>query len=145
MPGHDSERQKHQHTELVACGLILRRSARGGPLWLLLKAAKHREWGFPKGHQDDGESVIETALRECAEECGIGLVAIDGPALELHYAVPNGRQKRTVYFPAITACSDVTLSREHVSAKWFDADGVMKHLPHPNIRALFRASLHAIR
>ncbi|MBA2480939.1 MAG: NUDIX domain-containing protein [Planctomycetes bacterium] len=142
MPRHATESPKPD--EVIACGLILRRPTRSGPVWLLLRARKHREWGFPKGHQDRGETMLATALRECAEECGIGLVAVDGPPLELHYALPSGRQKRTIYFPALTSTADVTLSHEHVSAKWFDADAVSKHLPHPNIRALFRASLHAI-
>jgi 8-oxo-dGTP pyrophosphatase MutT (NUDIX family) len=132
------------NSEVIACGLILRRMTRAGPVWLLLKARKHREWGFPKGHQDRGETPLATAMRECAEECGIGLVAIDGPPLELHYALPSGKQKRIIYFPALTATAEVDLSHEHISAKWFDAAGVVKHLPHPNIRALFRASLNAI-
>ncbi len=128
--------------DLIAAGLILRRATRKGPRWLLLRASKHREWGFPKGHQDPGESLLQTALRECAEECGIAVVAIDGPPIELHYTLPSGRTKRTVYFPALTSTSEVVLSKEHVREAWLSAQEVVKHLPHANIRALFKASLH---
>jgi 8-oxo-dGTP pyrophosphatase MutT (NUDIX family) len=126
--------------DVLAAGLILRRLTHKGPRWLLLRARKHREWGFPKGHRDDGESLLETALRECAEECGIGLVAIEGAPLELLYSLPSGRSKRTVYYPALTSTSQVTLSHEHQDCGWFTAAEVMRLLPHGNIRALFKAA-----
>ena len=40
---------------------------------------------------DVGE--LQTALRECAEECGIALVAIEGKPLEATYRLPSGRSK----------------------------------------------------
>ncbi len=132
-------------TDLTAAGLILRRDGAKGDRWLLLKARKHREWGFPKGHQEAGETLLATALRECAEETGIALLAIEGPPLELHYRLPSGRSKRVVYFPALTATREVTISREHVDAEWFDADEVRDRLDHPNLRSLFSAYLVARR
>lgn len=30
-----------------------------------------RFWSFPKGHQEDGESDVETAIRETREETGL--------------------------------------------------------------------------
>jgi len=131
--------------QLVAAGLILRRETVKGDRWLLLKARKHREWGFPKGHQEAGESLVGTALRECAEETGIALVALDGPQRELLYGLGDGRRKRAVYFPALTATTLVQLSNEHVAAEWLDADAVLDELPYDNLRALFASYLAARR
>ena len=39
---------------------------------LIQHAGEH--WGFPKGHQDIGESEQETATRELKEETGISIV-----------------------------------------------------------------------
>jgi 8-oxo-dGTP pyrophosphatase MutT (NUDIX family) len=128
----------------VAAGLLLRRRGDKVDRWLLLKASKHGDWGFPKGHQDPGESLWQTALRECVEETGIALVAGDGPARELVYTLPDGRRKRAVYFPAVTASETWELSHEHDDARWFDADAVLKHLRHANLRALFGAYLRGV-
>jgi len=130
--------------ELIASGLIVRRAVGRSHRWLLLRGAKHHEWGFPKGHQEPRETLLATALRECAEETGIGLVAIEGAPLELHYAVPSGRSKRAVYFPAVTSCVEITLSDEHIAASWFTRELVLERLGHPNIRALFLAYLRGL-
>jgi 8-oxo-dGTP pyrophosphatase MutT (NUDIX family) len=129
--------------EVVAAGLILRRNTPKGFRWLLLRATKHGEWGFPKGHQNHGESALSAALRECAEECGIALVAIEGKPLEATYRLPNGKSKSVIYFPAITEQSEVELSHEHRDHDWLSAKAVIDHLPHANMVLLFRAYLHS--
>lgn len=125
--------------DLVAAGLILRRMEGMSDRWLLLRSRKHREWGFPKGHQDPGESLLCTALRECVEECGIGLLEVEGTPLELHYELSGKRRKRVVYYPAVTSCSHVTLSDEHDDYAWLSAKGVREHLPYSNLRSLFES------
>jgi len=49
-----------------------------GYRFLLVKHAQADYWGFPKGHQEIGESDVETALRELAEETGITDCEIHG-------------------------------------------------------------------
>ena len=123
--------------DLRAAGLILRRRDPGGDRWLLLHATSHGEWGFPKGHAEPGESPQRTARRECAEECGIALLAVEGPPLELAYTLPDGRPKRLALYPALTAQQRVRLSDEHDRHAWFDAEQVLGHLPHLQLRELF--------
>lgn len=129
---------------VVAAGLILRRETSAGSRWLLLQASKHGEWGFPKGHQDPGETNLETALRECAEEAGIALVAIEGEPFELHYRLPSGRDKLVVHYPALTGTTQVCLSDEHRDAGWMTAAGVLDHLPHATLRGMFSAYLKSL-
>jgi len=143
-PNDDGRHMPWGSTDPVAAGVLLRRRTDQGDRWLLLQASKHGEWGFPKGHQDPGETLWQTALRECAEETGIALIASDGPARELVYILPDGRRKRTVYFPALTACEAWELSHEHHDAGWMDAKAVLKRLRHANLRALFDAYLRQI-
>ncbi len=43
-----------------------------GPRYLLILDG-HRNWGFPKGHVEQGEKPEEAAVREIAEETGLGV------------------------------------------------------------------------
>ncbi len=125
--------------DLVASGLFLRHTQQ--PRWLLLRATKHGEWGFPKGHVDAGETLVQAALRECVEESGIALVELLGAPTWDTYVVPNGKRKNTVYFPAQTTTLEVILSDEHNSARWCTADEVGVMLNHPDLVQLFRKAL----
>jgi 8-oxo-dGTP pyrophosphatase MutT (NUDIX family) len=126
-------------TGTVAAGLILRRSVGRSSRWLLLRNSRTHEWGFPKGHQEDGEELRQTALRECAEESGIALLCFEGPPLEVHYRLPSGRVKRVVYYPAVTGTVRIALSDEHEAGGWFAFAQVRERLTHDNLRALFES------
>ena len=128
-----------------AAGLLLRRESGNRRSWLLLRNRKRGEWGFPKGHAEGEEDDVTTALRECAEECGIALVALDGTPRTLVYRLSDGHPKQVVYFPARTAQDRVTLSHEHDRSGWFDAKGVIERMPYESLRALFRAHLRDFR
>ena len=53
-------------------GAIVVRDSANGPKVLLVQAKRDpRNWIFPKGHQEKGESLAETAVRELAEEGGV--------------------------------------------------------------------------
>jgi 8-oxo-dGTP pyrophosphatase MutT (NUDIX family) len=66
--------KKGARRETSAGGVVFR-NGRGGPLFLLIRDS-YRNWGFPKGHIEKGESSEAAALREVREETGLnGLVA----------------------------------------------------------------------
>ena len=130
-------------SELIAAGVFLA-STTAPRRWLLLRGHRSHEWGFPKGHQDPGETLLQAALRETAEETGIGLLAITGPPMLLSYQVPSGRAKTVAYFPAVTSASEVVLSQEHQEFRWVTDAEVAPLLSHPNLRQLFTDHLRTL-
>lgn len=67
-------RKKKPREEVSAGGIVFRRD--GERTFYLLIRDPYRNWGFPKGHLEAGEEPAAAALREVAEETGIGDVAI---------------------------------------------------------------------
>ena len=48
------------------------------PRYLLIRDS-YDNWGFPKGHLENGESPAEAAIRETAEETGLSRLVLQGP------------------------------------------------------------------
>jgi len=59
----------------TSAGGIVFRMVDGQPHYLLIRDS-YRNWGFPKGHLEDGERPEDAALREVAEETGLGDLAV---------------------------------------------------------------------
>jgi 8-oxo-dGTP diphosphatase len=77
---------------IIAAGGILIRDGRV----LLVYRPRHKDWSFPKGKLDDGESPIQTAVREVREETGYA-VQIRGFTGAVGYIV-KGRPKTVLFW-----------------------------------------------
>lgn len=53
-------------------------------------------WSFPKGHQEDRETDIETALRETKEEVGLDVEIIDKAPIKTWHLVHGGTVRKEV-------------------------------------------------
>jgi tRNA nucleotidyltransferase (CCA-adding enzyme) len=83
-----------------SCGAIVYTKERGNIEYVIIRS-KEGIYGFPKGHMEENESEIETALREVAEEVGLTVTLISEFRLEDTYTFSrNGeiRRKHIVYF-----------------------------------------------
>ena len=67
------------------------------PNYLLIKDF-HNNWGFPKGHLENMETLEQAAIREIKEEVGIDITLNTQFKEELNYVMPNGVDKKSVYF-----------------------------------------------
>jgi 8-oxo-dGTP pyrophosphatase MutT (NUDIX family) len=63
--------------EETSAGGVVYRVADGAPLYLLIRDS-YRNWGFPKGHVEEGEEPNDAALREVSEETGVTDLALRG-------------------------------------------------------------------
>jgi 8-oxo-dGTP pyrophosphatase MutT (NUDIX family) len=105
----------------VSSGAILYHRYNKTIIFLLLHYY-NGHWDFPKGNKEKGESDLETALREIAEETGIKDVTIlDKFKKQIFYKYKRDNQlisKKVIYFLAETESTNVVLSNEHLNFVW---------------------------
>lgn len=54
-------------------------------------------WSFPKGHQEDSETDIETAVRETLEEVGLQTEVIDQKPIFTNHLIHDGTAVKDIY------------------------------------------------
>jgi 8-oxo-dGTP diphosphatase len=82
---------------IYAAGVVCWREGNGSLEVLLVHRPKYKDWTFPKGKQDEGEYLPETAVREMKEETGISLKL--GRSLgQISYKVDGGEEKFVSYW-----------------------------------------------
>ncbi|MGB0766547.1 MAG: bis(5'-nucleosyl)-tetraphosphatase [Phycisphaeraceae bacterium] len=125
-----------------SCGVIPVRVVDGVREFLLVKH-KAGHWSFPKGHPDDGESHVQTALRELKEETGIARVDLDEDrSFEETYDFTkrSGKRvrKRVVYFLGrVSAGQSIRLQASEVADyAWGDAAETRERMSFDEGRAL---------
>lgn len=82
---------------VYAAGVICWRENKGTLEVLLVHRPKYGDWTFPKGKQDPGEYLPETAVREMREETGISL-KLGRPLAQISYSVEKNEEKIVYYW-----------------------------------------------
>lgn len=122
-----------------AAGAVVFRRTERGPVLLLLRAYKN--WDFPKGTMEPGESELDAAKRETTEETGI--VSLEFPFGDAHKdTLPYAGGKVARYFLAETGETDIELPvspelgrPEHHEWRWVSFDEAEDLLP-PRLAAV---------
>ena len=131
---------KKQKT-VKSCGAVVYSWGLGAPRYLLVKHLKNGHWGFPKGHVVDGESEIETARREIAEETGLEVTFVENFHEMMYYLTPKSRRKEVVLFLARARSRRVKRQRDEILAsRWLKFDAALESLTHENARAILVAA-----
>lgn len=124
-----------------SAGAVVFRKENEKIIYLIL----HYEEGhfdFPKGHIEEGETEIETLIRETEEETGIkDLKLIHGFKESINYYFKFDNQlinKDVVFYLAETKTKKVILSNEHVGFFWFELDKAIEKLTHDNAKKILK-------
>ncbi|MBE6753228.1 MAG: NUDIX domain-containing protein [Ruminococcaceae bacterium] len=104
-----------------SCGAVVFTKENGCIRYLIIQS-REGFYGFPKGHMESGETEVQTALREIAEETGLSVNIIDGfRTVDSHPFERDGetRMKHIVYFLAeysnqIPAAQETELNGLHL-------------------------------
>jgi len=106
------------------------------PQVLLVTAKRNpKNWIFPKGHIEKGETPEAAALRETREEAGV-LGKLIGPAGVLEYSF-LGAKARTEYFLLLFA-REAGPPEDGRQRTWCGLDDALSRLSYKNTRKLLR-------
>ncbi|MGH7670849.1 MAG: NUDIX hydrolase [Gemmatimonadaceae bacterium] len=131
----------HATLETSAGGVVYRLQD-GRPLYLLIRDS-YNNWGFPKGHIEDGELPPTAAVREVVEETGLDDVDVRGAAdtIDWHFRF-RGRliHKICHFFLMETSATRTCPQRaEGISAcKWLPFAEAETRISYANAREVLR-------
>ena len=95
---------------------------------------KYDDWSLPKGKPEAGEHLLETAVREVAEETGVS-VAVGRRGLRTSYAVPEGA-KRVDYWLMRATGGEFVPNDEVDELRWLPVDDAAALVSHEHDRAV---------
>ena len=123
--------KRRAELEVSAGGIVFRRLPDGGARFLLIKDS-YDNWGFPKGHLEDGESPAEAAVRETSEETGLDRLVLQGPirVIDWHFRFRGRHIHKYCHFFLLEstegACQWRTLEEALGTLSYDNARGVLK-------------------
>ncbi|MBR2577355.1 MAG: NUDIX domain-containing protein [Erysipelotrichaceae bacterium] len=83
-------------TEETSCGAVLYKKETD--IRYLIIRDRNDNYGFPKGHIEEGESLRETALREIKEETGTDALLDDDFCFSFSYPIKGDTVIKTVHY-----------------------------------------------
>ena len=103
-------------------------------------------WGFPKGHTEDQETDIQTAIREVMEETGINIEILDGFKKSIKYIPFPEVLKEVIFFIGITEEEKVTIDKDEIEDyMWCSYEEALKMITYKPQRDVMESSLQFIK
>ena len=134
------------------CGLFTLSIAAGGlvqnPNNETLMIFRHNHWDLPKGRQENGEQIEETAIREVEEECGLHKLQTNRYLTETYHTFKeNGEPmlKRSHWFSLSYAGNETPtpqLEEGITKAEWVDKSRLAEYIDKAfaSVRDVFKAA-----
>jgi 8-oxo-dGTP pyrophosphatase MutT (NUDIX family) len=117
-----------------SCGAVVYKYQNNQLLFLLIKSKKGHHFSFPKGHVENDETEVETALREIKEETNLDVLVDTGYRNVITYSPMENVLKDVIYFVAtpISEAKVIVQEAEVSSAKWLYYSQALKQVTHDN-------------
>lgn len=103
-------------------------------------------WGFPKGHVEEGETEVQTAVREIKEETNLDVEIDESKRFVERYSPEEGVEKDVVFFVAKKTGGDIKVQEEEVKdTKWLLPQDAMEILTYESSKRILQNVLNTIK
>jgi 8-oxo-dGTP diphosphatase len=131
--------------EVFAAGAVCWREVGKDLLVAIIYRGRYKDWSFPKGKVDPGETLAEAAIREIKEETGLK-VKLGVPLSTVSYPIDKGKTKVVHYWATRVSDKAVANSKfkpdEEVSeVVWVKPDQAFEKLSYKHDRELLQEVL----
>ena len=100
-------------------------------------------WDFPKGHMEEGETEVETAIREVKEETGIVVDVRKKHRYSITYMPKSDVEKEVIFFLAKKKKGEETPQMEEVQkVEWVTWEEAFQRLTFESAKELLRKAIH---
>jgi 8-oxo-dGTP diphosphatase len=127
---------------IFAAGVVCWREQKGTLEVLLVHRTRYKDWSFPKGKQDPGETLPETAIREMFEETGINL-KLGRQLSEVSYKISEDEDKVVQYWSSKLKTkawkkTEFQPNEEIAKLKWMNVEDALEKLSYEHDKELLR-------
>ena len=105
---------------------------------------KHNEghWDFPKGHMEEGENEIQTAIRETKEETNIDVKIDQNYRYKINYSPKEDVTKDVIYYLATKTTEEAKPQLSEVSeVEWVNINDAIEKITYDNSKNVLKQLL----
>lgn len=124
-----------------SCGAII---FNGNKVLVIQQQEGH--WGFPKGHVEQGESEVETAIREIKEETNLDVQINEKYRYVETYSPKEDVMKDVVFFVAKLIGGEISAQEEEVKTiEWLEIDEAFDKLTFESSKNVLRKAIEDLK
>lgn len=124
-----------------SCGTIILKDKE-----VLLLKQNNSNFSFPKGHVEEGETEIETALRETKEETNLDVLIDESKRFVTNYIIDEKIAKEVVYFLARPLSENIIIQESEIEEySWIDIDDVIDYMYYEESKIFWLEVLEQIK
>ncbi len=120
----------------------MRRAGLTEPHFLVIRDS-YKNWGFPKGHLETGETPAQAAVREVAEETGLPDLQLVGAlgSIDWHFQFRGRRIHKLCHFFLLESATETTTPQQDegiTECRWALLPAALEMVSYENARDVLR-------